>query len=204
MAHKANQQEVFVEVKEGEELFERVRPLRPGDVVLRRKRPRRKLRVLPNIPAMVMFLKDVSARTPLIPLLLSLVGLWLLFSFGLYLAERGVSEQLTSYGDALWWSFGAMHTMGVNNPGPVTVVGRVIGGIWGIMGTVIFFGVIIGVFYAYFMRPRQRPSRELISAMQYNLGELEDLSASELEALRDATTRVIDAQISKLKENSSS
>ena len=97
-----------------------------------------------------------------------------------------------------------MHTMGVNNPGPVTVVGRVIGGIWGIIGTVIFFGVIIGVFYAYFTRPVRRPSREVISTIQYNLGELENLSASELEALRDATTRIVDAQISKLKENSSS
>ena len=96
-----------------------------------------------------------------------------------------------------------MHTMGVNNPGPVTPVGMVIGGIWGIIGTVIFFGVIIAIFYAYFMRPRQRPSRELITAIQYNLGELEDLSAGELETLRDATTRVIDAQISKLKEKSS-
>ncbi len=186
-------------MKEEEEPFERVRPLRPGDVILRRKRPRRKLRVLPNIPAMVIFLKDISARTPLVPLLLSLVGLWLLFSLGLYLAEGGVSEQITSYGNALWWSFGAMHTMGVNNPGPITPAGMVIGGIWGIIGTVIFFGVIIAIFYAYFMRPRQRPSRELITAIQYNLGELEDLSASELEALRDATTRVIDAQISKLK-----
>jgi len=44
----------------------------------------------------------------------------------------------------------------------------------------------------------------MISTIQYNLGELENLSASELEALRDATTRVIDAQISKLKEKSSS
>jgi voltage-gated potassium channel len=191
-------------MKEEEEQFERVRPLRPGDVILRRKRPRRKLRVLPNIPAMVVFLKDVSARTPLVPLLLSLVGLWLLFSLALYLAEGGVSEQITSYRQALWWSFGAMHTMGVNNPGPVTPVGMVIGGIWGIIGTVIFFGVIIAIFYAYFMRPRQRPSRELITAIQYNLGELEGLSAGELETLRDATTRVIDAQISKLKEKSSS
>jgi len=187
-------------MKKEEESFERVRPLRPGDVVLRRRRPRRRLRVLPNVPAMIRFLRDVSARTPLVPLLLTLIALWLLFSLGLYLAESGVSEQISSYGSALWWSFGAMHTMGINNPGPVTTAGMVIGGIWAIVGTVIFFGVIIAIFYAYFMRPRQRPSGELISAVQYNLGELEDLSVIELEALRDTTVRLINAQVTKIKE----
>ena len=202
MAHKANQQEESVEMKEGEEPFERVRPLRPGDVILRRKRPRRKLRVLPNIPAFFRFLRDVSARTPLIWLLVALVVLWLVFSLGYYLAERGVNEQITSYSHALWWTFAAMQTQGAATP--VTASGRVIGLIWSIISTILFWGIMLSLFYAYFTRPVRRPSREMISTIQYNLGELENLSASELEALRDATTRVIDAQISKLKEKSSS
>lgn len=190
-------------MKEEEEPFEHVMPLRPGDVILRRKRPRRRLRVLPNIPAIFRFLRDMSIRTPLIPLLLTLVGLWLLFSLALYLAEGGVSEQITSYGRALWWSLAAMQTQGLNNPGPVTTSGIVIASVWSIFSTVAFFGVIVGLFYAYFMHPRRHPSRELISTLQYNLGELEDLSVGELEALRDGTTRIINAQISKLKEKSS-
>lgn len=185
-------------MKKEEESFERIRPLRPGDVVLRRRRPHRRLRVLPNIPAFFRFLRDVSARTPLVPLLLTLIALWLLFSLGLYLAESGVSEQISSYGSALWWTFAAMQTQGAATP--VTASGRVIGLIWSIISTILFWGIILSLFYAYFTRPVRRPSREMISTIQYNLGELENLSADELEALRDTTVRLINAQVTKIKE----
>ncbi len=126
---------------EEEERFEEVTPLLPGDKVLRihRRRPRRRLRITPNIPAVLRFLKDIATKTPLIPLILTLAGLWLLFSLGIYLAERGVNEQITSYGYALWWSFTAMQTQGANAPGPITTPGIIIGSIWSIFSTVAFF-----------------------------------------------------------------
>ena len=189
---------------EDKERFEEVRPLLPGDKVLRilRRRPRRRLRIAPNIPAVFRFLRDIATKTPLIPLIVVLAGLWLLFSWGIYLVERGVNEQITSYGYALWWCFTAMQTQGANAPGPVTALGIVIGSIWSIFSTIAFFGVIIGSLYAYFMLPRRRPSRELISAIEYNLEELENLSMDELEMLRDTVVRIVDAQISRLKEKS--
>jgi len=185
-----------------EETLEQVTSLLPGDKVLRirRRRPRRRLRVTPDIPAVVRFLRQIVRETPLVPLILALIVLWLLFSWGVYLAERGVNEQINSYGYALWWCLTAMQTQGANAPGPVTTSGIVIGAIWSILSTVAFFGVIIGSLYAYFMLPRRRPSREIISAIQYNLEELETLSVDELEALRDTTVRIVDAQISRLKE----
>ena len=189
---------------EDKERFEEVRPLLPGDKVLRilKRRPRRRLRIAPNIPAVFRFLRDIATKTPLIPLIVVLAGLWLLFSWGIYLVERGVNEQITSYGYALWWCFTAMQTQGANAPGPVTALGIVIGSIWSIFSTIAFFGVIIGSLYAYFMLPRRRPSRELISAIEYNLEELENLSMDELEMLRDTVVRIVDAQISRLKEKS--
>ena len=190
---------------EEEERFEEVTPLLPGDKVLRihRRRPRRRLRIAPNIPAVFRFLKDIATKTPLIPLILTLAGLWLLVSWGIYLAERGVNEQITSYGYALWWSFTAMQTQGANAPGPITTPGIIIGLIWSIFSTIAFFGVIIGSLYAYFMLPRRRPSREIISAIQYNLEELDNLSTEELEALRDTTVRIIDAQINRVRAKAS-
>ena len=95
-----------------------------------------------------------------------------------------------------------MQTQGANAPGPITTLGIIIGSIWSIFSTVAFFGVIIGSFYAYFMLPKRRPSRELISAIQYNLEELESLSADELEVLKETIVRIVDAQISRLKEKS--
>ncbi|MBA7567576.1 hypothetical protein ES708_09291 [subsurface metagenome] len=190
---------------EGKEKFEEVAPQLPGDKVFRiRKRisHRRRLRITPNIPGVLRFLGDVVTKTPLIPLILVLVVFWLLFSWGIYLVERQVNEQISSYTYALWWSFTAMQTQGANAPGPITPTGMIIGAIWSVFSTVAFFGVIIGTLYSYYMLPRQRPSRELIGAIQYNLGELEDLSVDELEALRETTVRVVDAQINRLKGKS--
>ena len=93
-----------------------------------------------------------------------------------------------------------MQTQGANAPGPITTAGMVIGAIWSVFSTIAFFGVIIGTLYSYFMLPRRRPSRELVNAIQYNLEELENLSSDELEILKETTVRVVNAQISRLKE----
>ncbi len=188
-----------------EETLEQLMPLLQGDKVLRvrRRRPRRRLRFTPDIPAVVRFLRQIVTETPLIPLILALTGLWLLASWGIYLVERGVNEQINSYGYTLWWTFTAMQTQGANSPGPITAPGIIIGAIWSIFSTVAFFGVIIATLYAYFMLPKRRPFREIISALQYNLGELESLSTDELEMLRDTTVRIVNARITELKKKSS-
>jgi len=188
-----------------EETLEELTPLQRGDKVLRirKRRPRRRLRMAPDVPAVFRFLRQIIIETPLVPLILVLIGLWLFFSWGVYLAERGVNEQITSYGYALWWTFTAMQTQGANSPGPITALGMLIGSIWSILSTVAFFGVIIGTLYAYFMLPRRRPSQEIVSALQYNLEQLDKLSVDELEVLRDTTVRIVNAQIKEAKQKSS-
>ena len=188
-----------------EETLEELTPSLRGDKVLRirKRRPRRRLRLTPDIPAVFKFLRQIVTETPLIPMIIALIGLWLLFSWGIYLAERVVNEQINTYGYALWWTFAAMQTQGANSPGPITALGMIIGSIWSILSTVAFFGVIIATLYAYFMLPRRRPFREIISAIQYNLGELDNLSVGELEMLRDTTVRIVNAQIGELKQKSS-
>ena len=188
-----------------EETLEELTPLLRGDKVLRirKRRPRRRLRLTPDIPAVFKFLRQIVTETPLIPMIIVLIGLWLLFSWGVYLVERDANEQINTYGYALWWTFTAMQTQGANSPGPITAPGMIIGSIWSILSTVAFFGVIIATLYAYFMLPRRRPFREIISAIQYNLGELDNLSVGELEMLRDTTVRIVNAQIGELKQKSS-
>ena len=188
-----------------EETLEELTPLLRGDKVLRirKRRPRRRLRLTPDIPAVFKFLRQIVTETPLIPMIIALIGLWLIFSWGVYLVERDANEQINTYGYALWWTFTAMQTQGANSPGPITAPGMIIGSIWSILSTVAFFGVIIATLYAYFMLPRRRPFREIISAIQYNLGELDNLSADELEMLRDTTVRIVNAQIGELKQKSS-
>ena len=114
---------------------------RPGDRIVHvaRRKHRRRLRLVPNIPGVIRFFWDIIHETPFIPLLLVLIGLWLLSSLGIYLAERPVNAQLDSYGHTLWWSFTAMQTQGANSPGPITPTGMLVGATWSIIGTVAFF-----------------------------------------------------------------
>ncbi|MFQ5924414.1 MAG: ion channel [Dehalococcoidia bacterium] len=184
--------------------FEPVPRTRPGDEVLRRRRrPRRRLRIAPDIPEVFRILRDIVTQTPLLPILSILLVLFLLFTTGLYFVERGVNESLDSYGEALWWSIAAMQTMGSTANQPITTAGKTIGGIWAIVGTMLFFGAVIASVTAYFIYSRQRPSRQIIATVQYNLGRLEELSLDELEVLKETTDGLIDAQIGRLKQGSS-
>ena len=187
-----------------QEPFEPVPPIRPGDRVLRRKRrARRRLRLAPNVPEIFRFIKEIVTQTPFLPIVSVLVVLWLLFSAGMYFAERGASESMIhSYGSALYWGVTAFSTTGMADI-PVTGAGHIIGSIWMVVGTIIFFGAIIASVTSYFMRPRQHPTRQIITTVQYNLGILEELSADELETLRETAVGLIETRLDQLKREPS-
>lgn len=188
-----------------EKHFEPIRKGRPGDEALRRRRrPRRRLRIAPNIPGSIRFLKAIVTQTPLVPMLSLVVVLWLLFSAGFYFADHGGSgSAIDHYGDALWWGLVAMTTMGTASI-PVTGSGMIVGGIWAVLGVILFWGTIIASITSYFMRARQRPTTQIISTVQYNLEQLEDLSLDELELLKETTDGLIDAHIARLERRQSS
>jgi voltage-gated potassium channel len=188
--------------KEG---FERIPPIKPGEEVLRRKRrPRRRLRIAPNVPGFFRFFKDIATKTPFLPILSALIVLWLLFSMGIYFADKGASgTTINSYGDALYCAVAGFSTAGIADM-PVTAAGKALCGIWMALGSIIFFGAIVASITAYFMLPRRRPSREIIATIQYNLENLEDLSIEELETLKGTTDNLIEMRMSRLKEASSS
>jgi voltage-gated potassium channel len=126
---------------------------------------------------------------------------WLIFSAGLYLSERGAEgTAITSYGRALYWGVAAASTAGIADA-PVNGLSRFIGGLWIVLGSVVFFGAIVATVTAYFMRPLQRPSRQIIEAIEYNLEQLEDLSLEDLEVLQETTDTLIQhMERAKLKQ----
>ena len=153
----------------------------------------------PNVPGIVRLLKVIVTQTPFVPMISVIAILWLLFSTGFYFAEHGASGSgIEHYSDALWWGIVAMTTMGTA-PIPVTGAGQIVGGIWAILGCIIFYGMIIASVTSYFMRPRQRPTKQIIATVQYNLEQLEDLSPEELEVLKATTNGLIDAHMRKVK-----
>jgi len=184
-----------------EKPFEPVPKIRLGDEVLRRRRrPRRRLRLAPSVPGIVRFLRVIVTQTPFVPMVSLITILWLLFSTGFYFAEHGASGSgINYYSEALWWGVVAMTTMGTA-PMPVTGVGQTVGAVWAILGCIIFYGTIIASVTVYFARRREGAVKQIISTVEYNLERLEDLSLEELEVLKETTNVLIDAQIERLKE----
>ena len=145
------------------------------------------------------FVRDVVAYTPVLKMTFLLIFLWMLFSAGIYFAERGAEgTTITSYGRALYWGVAAFSTAGIADM-PVNGIAELLGGIWIVLGSMLFFGAIVATITAYFMRPLQRPSKQIIDTIEYNLEQLDDLSFEELELLKETTDALID-HMERLKE----
>jgi voltage-gated potassium channel len=144
------------------------------------------------------FIKDLLVHTPLLKLAVLLIISWILFAAGLYIAERGAEgTTITSYGRALYWGIAAFSTAGIADM-PKTGLAEFIGAIWIVLGSMLFFGTIVSTITAYFMRPLQRPSKQIIDTIEYNLEQLDDLTVDELELLKETTDSLIE-HVERLK-----
>ena len=148
------------------------------------------------------FLRDVSTHTPLIKMVYLLIFLWVMFSTGLYFAEmNNGGSSINSYGEALYWGIAAFSTAGIADT-PTSGVAQLIGGIWIIVGSMLFFGTIVATVTTYFMRPMQRPVKKIIDTIEYNLEQLNDLTIEELDLLKNTVDTLI-VHVEKLKEKQS-
>ena len=175
-----------------ENSFEPLRPPRPGNEVLRRTiRRRQQLRPAPRY-GIVTFIKSIITQTPIFKVLVLFIILWLLFSTGVYLAEHGAEgTDVTSYGRALYWGIAAFSTAGIAST-PLAGNAQIVGGIWIVLGSAIYFGTIVAVITTYFMRPFKRPARQIVDTIEYNLEQLDDLSINELDLLKGTVDMLID------------
>lgn len=138
------------------------------------------------------FIQDISNHTPFLRMLGILVVLWLLFSFFIYHFEAGSpGSSINSLGDALYWGIAAFSTAGIADT-PTTDMAKLVGGIWIVIGSVLFFGTIVATITTYFMRPMQRPHRKIIDTIEYNLEQLTDLDIDELDLLRVTVDTLIE------------
>ena len=143
------------------------------------------------------FKSDLAIYTFIVFLLL-LVILWMLFSAGIYLGESGAEDTtITSYGKALYWGVAAFSTAGIADM-PVNGISELLGALWIVLGSVLFFGAIVATVTAYFMRPLQRPSRQIVDTIEYNLEQLDDLPIEELELLKETIDSLIE-HVERLK-----
>lgn len=139
----------------------------------------------------IRFSRDIYLHTPFVRMVMLLVVLWLLFSTGIYLAEQSTDgATVSSYGEALYWGVAAFSTAGIADT-PGSGLAQLIGGIWIVIGSVLFFGTIVATVTTYFMRPMQRPHKKIIDTIEYNLEQLDDLSLEEMDLLRETVDTLI-------------
>jgi voltage-gated potassium channel len=148
------------------------------------------------------FIQDITKHTPFTKLILLLIILWLIFSAGLYSAEHAVEgAAITSYGHALYWGITAFSTAGIADT-PKSSIAQLLGGAWIVIGSVLFFGTIVATVTTYFMRPMQRPHKQIIDTIEYNLEQLDDLTIEELDLLKKTVdTLIINVEHLKKKQS---
>jgi voltage-gated potassium channel len=137
------------------------------------------------------FLHGVYTETPFVKMLTLLVLSWLVFSSLVYLFEgRVAGSPIESYGEALYWGVAAFSTAGIADV-PRSGAALLLGGVWIVLGSALFFGTIVATITTYFMRPLRRPVRQIVDAIEYNLEQLDELSIEELEVLKRTTDALI-------------
>lgn len=145
------------------------------------------------------FITDVTTHTPFTNMILLLITLWLAFCGALYFAERGTDgATITTYGSALYWGVAAFSTAGIADT-PVSSAGQLVGGLWIVAGSMLFFGTIVATVTGYFMRPMQRPHKRIIDTIEYNLEQLNELTLEELDLLKKTVDSLI-LHMEELKE----
>ena len=145
------------------------------------------------------FYREIVRQTLFARLVSLLVILWLLFAAAIWYADQGgEGSRLQTYGEALYWGIAAFSTAGIADT-PVSGMARLVGGLWIVIGSVLFFGTIVATVTTYFMRPLQRPHKQIIDTIEYNLEQLDDLDLTELELLKGTVDTLI-AQVESLKK----
>lgn len=188
--------------------FEELRPMLPGDRVIRLRRRRRLRPFVLGWSEVFRVIRDLALETPFVTMAPILIVLLLAFSTGIYFAEAGApGSNISSYGEAVWDGVVLMTTAGTMTE-PVTGAGHVLGAIWTVLGCLLFYGTIIASASAYFLLPltsyfllpHRSKEGQLVGTIQYNLGRLQELSSEDLEALKNETAAVIDAALQRHRE----
>ena len=97
-------------------------------------------------------------------------------AFGIYTLEKG--KTVTTFSDAIWWSFVTTTTVGYGDISPTTNLGRFIAGFLMLIG-IGFVGMLTGTIATYFMQQHKQSnnltSNETIDTSDLNEEEINEL-----------------------------
>lgn len=107
------------------------------------------IRIISYILRLIGDIKEILFTNGFIYALISTVIVTFLGSIGIYVFEYGDSTTIHNYGDALWWSFVTVTTVGYGDISPSTGGGRFIACILMITG-IGFLGMLTGTISTFF------------------------------------------------------
>lgn len=165
----------------------------------RRKRLSRPRVPLKSVRHLGQYVWKTIQQTVLLKIIALFLILWVLAAVALFWSEREVAQSsITTFGDAVYWTVAAFSTAGIADR-PESGFGMLVGGIWIVIGSIIFFGTIVAAVTSYFMRPLQRPANQIVETIEFNLERMDALTVEEIELLKQTTNALL-GHMEKLKE----
>jgi voltage-gated potassium channel len=109
----------------------------------------------------------IAQRNGIHILLLAALGLVVIGGSIAWELEHATNQSFTNFGDAIWWAFATMTTVGFGQ-GPMTLPGRIIGGVIMVVG-IGCFGLITATVTAHFVernRHQQVSPNEIMAVLE--------------------------------------
>ena len=157
--------------------------------ILRLLRLLRLVRTFAGVYRALVRVERLLAHRQLAGIVMVWLGVMVLCSLGLYVAERGANDAVNSPFDAIWWGVVTMTTVGYGDISPVTTEGRVAASILMLLG-IGLFGVITATVTSVLVASREGGSdpvqrlREVRQLMDDGVLTPEEFQTAKAELLR--------------------
>lgn len=145
------------------------------------------IKVISYILRLIGNIKEILFTNGFIYALGSTVIITIMGSIGIYIFEDGISETITDYGDALWWSFVTVTTVGYGDISPSTGAGRFIACILMITGIgflSMLTSTISTFFFSVLERRKLEDEKKINKEYQITI-DISDLSLEKRKSLID-------------------
>ena len=143
------------------------------------------IKVISYVLRLIGNVKEILFTNGFIYALGSTVIITIMGSIGIYIFEDGISKTITDYGDALWWSFVTVSTVGYGDISPSTGAGRFIACILMITGIgflSMLTSTISTFFFSVLEKRKLEDVRELNEEKQIMI-DISDLSLDKRKSL---------------------
>lgn len=140
-------------------------PATRGVRIVRLVRVFRLVRAFAGVYRAIGHIERLARHNGLAELVVAWLGVVLICTAGLYVAERDVNPAVGSPFDALWWGISTMTTVGYGDVVPMTQEGRIAASILMLVG-IGLFSAITAILTSYLLAQRSAPARDPLADLE--------------------------------------